>query len=82
MANISSEQIKGIREKLGLTQAQLGEKLSVSANTIARWERGELEPEHPGMLMLALQYLRSTHIRPEVSAELAARHLKLMKKMR
>ena len=32
---------------LGLSQMELAEKLTVSQNTIARWERGELEPEHP-----------------------------------
>jgi transcriptional regulator with XRE-family HTH domain len=30
------------REDFGLTQKQLAEKLGVTANTVARWERGEL----------------------------------------
>src|SRR5437660_64099 len=30
------------RRELGLTQAELADHLAVSANTVARWERGEL----------------------------------------
>lgn len=46
------------REALGFSQAELGRKLSVSSNTIARWERGELTIEHPAMLQLAMATLR------------------------
>jgi transcriptional regulator with XRE-family HTH domain len=42
------------REDLRLTQNELGEHLGVSANTISRWERGDITPEHPKMLELAL----------------------------
>jgi transcriptional regulator with XRE-family HTH domain len=35
------------RQALGLTQAQLASRLGVRANTVARWERGELRPIHP-----------------------------------
>jgi DNA-binding transcriptional regulator YiaG len=55
---ISGTQIRRQREALGLSQAQLGRHLTVAANTIARWERGELKVEHPGMLLLALNELR------------------------
>ncbi|MBQ7155512.1 MAG: helix-turn-helix transcriptional regulator [Synergistaceae bacterium] len=33
-----------LRRKLGLTQAELAEKAGVGVNTIARYERGEMEP--------------------------------------
>ena len=36
--------IKGIRERLGLTQEQLANKLGVSWATVARWERGKGKP--------------------------------------
>lgn len=42
------------REDLHLTQSELSEYLGVSANTISRWERGDVLPEHPQMLELAL----------------------------
>ncbi len=46
------------RAAAGMTQAQLGEALGVPANTIARWERGELAPQHPRMLELALRQIQ------------------------
>lgn len=33
------------RDKLKLTQAQLGEKLGVDSLTVSRWERGEALPQ-------------------------------------
>ena len=54
---INGAEIKRQREALGLSQAQLGCHLAVAPNTIARWERGELKIEHPGMLLLALNAL-------------------------
>ena len=57
-AQIDGANLKRDREALGLSQAELGRKLSVSSNTIARWERGELRIEHPAMLQLAITALR------------------------
>jgi DNA-binding transcriptional regulator YiaG len=36
--------ITALREALGLTQAQLGERIGVDRMTVSRWERGELHP--------------------------------------
>jgi uncharacterized protein YuzE/DNA-binding XRE family transcriptional regulator len=58
-AKMDGARLKREREAIGVTQAQLGRELSVSPNTIARWERGELRIEHVGMLDLALQALRA-----------------------
>lgn len=57
-AHADGANLKREREALGFSQAELGRKLSVSSNTIARWERGELKIEHPAMLQLALATLR------------------------
>ena len=57
-ARIDGASLKRDREALGLSQAELGRRLSVSSNTIARWERGELRIEHPAMLQLAMAALR------------------------
>jgi transcriptional regulator with XRE-family HTH domain len=53
----TSVELRQTRKTLGLTQAALAERLGVSANTVARWERGKLAIDHPAMLALALQTL-------------------------
>ncbi len=47
------------RLAMGMTQRDLAGELGVSLNTLARWERGELEVQHPQMLSLALDEIRS-----------------------
>lgn len=59
-ARLDGEKIRRKREQLGMSQVELARKLSVSPNTVARWERGELKIEHPGMLQLALASLGGT----------------------
>jgi transcriptional regulator with XRE-family HTH domain len=39
---MTGTELRRLRKRLGLTQATLGERMGVTANTIARWERGEL----------------------------------------
>lgn len=53
------ENIKSVRLALNLTQAELAERFGVSSTTLARWERGEVTPEAPGMLALALEALET-----------------------
>jgi transcriptional regulator with XRE-family HTH domain len=36
------KRIRAVRKKAGLTQTQFGERVSISLNTVAMWERGEL----------------------------------------
>ena len=36
--------IRTLREALGLTQAQLGERIGVDKMTVARWEWGKMKP--------------------------------------
>jgi len=57
---ITGQSLRARREGLGLTQLELGELLSVTANSIARWERGEANIEHPGMLARALEALEQS----------------------
>ena len=52
------EILKQTRQELGLTQKQLGKLLGISANTIARYERGEMQAQHPQVLSMAVDFLR------------------------
>ena len=39
---MTNSELKALRKRLGLTQAELARAVSVAPNTLARWERGEL----------------------------------------
>ena len=39
---MDGQEVRQIREKLGLTQEQLAREVGVHKNTVARWERNEL----------------------------------------
>lgn len=58
-ARLDGAKLRKERERVGLSQLELARKLSVSPNTVARWERGELKIAHTGMLQLALKSLRA-----------------------
>ena len=64
----SGKDLRSVREGLGLTQQQLGDALGVPRNTIARWERDELQIERPRMLELSIVALTS-HIKPRELAQ-------------
>src|SRR5579859_6810962 len=49
--------LRARRLALHLSQAGLGRALGVSRNTVARWERGELEIRHADLVTLALDRL-------------------------
>lgn len=42
---IKKEDIKIIREKLGMTQEEFARKIGVTITTISRWERGDCLPK-------------------------------------
>lgn len=62
-ADMSGEALRIMRLRLGFTQDQLAQQLSVGKNTVARWERNELTIEHSGMLKLALDALERSAAR-------------------
>jgi DNA-binding transcriptional regulator YiaG len=49
---VKPSEFKMLRKAIGLTQAQLSGALGVRANTIARWERGELRIAEPAARLL------------------------------
>ena len=82
-ARFDGAKLRKERERIGLSQLELARKLSVSPNTVARWERGELKIEHAGMLQLALTSLRSARgsanrVIHEVERKVAAPYQKQM----
>lgn len=54
---MTGEELRKRRERLGLSQAELGVALKRPRNTIARWERGEVNIESPGVLRFILDHL-------------------------
>jgi DNA-binding transcriptional regulator YiaG len=52
---VSAEELKTLRDRLGLTQAELAELIGVGWNTIARWETAQREI--PPMAMKLLGYI-------------------------
>ena len=42
---IKKEDIKNIRERLGITQEEFARKIGVTVTTVSRWERGDCLPK-------------------------------------
>ncbi len=37
---MSGKELKQLRKKMGITQVELGKRLGVAGNSVARWEQG------------------------------------------
>lgn len=48
--------IRELRNRAEWTQVQLAERVGVAANTVARWERGEVEPDSRSKRLLELVF--------------------------
>lgn len=61
---ITGSTIKRLREKLGITQQQLGDEIGVSSKTVSKWETAKGLPDISLIepLSLALQVLSLIHI--------------------
>ena len=44
---MKEREVRVIRKRLGISQRELGERLGVAQNTVARWERGEAAITEP-----------------------------------
>ena len=67
MPDISAEDIKAIRKKLGFTQAVFAAVIGVSTKTVEAWETGMNQPIGPARRMISLiqfdpEILQSYHI--------------------
>jgi transcriptional regulator with XRE-family HTH domain len=54
--HIDGQRLRAIRRELGWTQRELADEAGVTANTVARWERGERPI--PRMLVSLLRLIR------------------------
>jgi DNA-binding transcriptional regulator YiaG len=63
---LASKEIKFLRDHMEMTQAQLGTRLRVSDQTVARWEKGETKlVPGPADLVLRIFFLASDVAQPE-----------------
>jgi putative transcriptional regulator len=46
--------VKAIRERTGLTQAQFASRCRISVGTLRHWERGDRHPQGPALALLRL----------------------------
>lgn len=51
---MTGKELIALRHKLGLTQAALAEKIGVTKNSVARWEREELGMREPVAKLIRL----------------------------
>lgn len=51
---MTGAELRKQRKNLGLTQVQLADRLGVSGNAVARWERGERRISQPVALLIEL----------------------------
>jgi transcriptional regulator with XRE-family HTH domain len=49
---MKAKELRGIRKRLGWSQRQVAEAVGVTANSVARWERGEMAIGEPSARLL------------------------------
>jgi DNA-binding transcriptional regulator YiaG len=65
---LAPKEIRFLRDRMDMTQAELGRLLRVSDQTVARWEKGETKlVPGPADFMLRVLFLASAAARPEGS---------------
>ena len=64
---VSTIDVKALRERIGLTQAEFSRMIGVSIKTLQNWEQGRREPEGPAKALLRV-------VEKEPQAVLSALH--------
>jgi transcriptional regulator with XRE-family HTH domain len=59
---MTGRELASARRRAGLTQAALAEKIGVTANTVARWERGEMRIGQPEIVETALKHRKEPNM--------------------
>ena len=73
---LNPKEVRFLRHEMDLTQAQLADIMSVSDQTVARWEKGEAEIPGPAELLIRVLYLG--HISKKVDVRKLAEQLRAM----
>lgn len=69
---LNGKEIRFLRKQMGISQDELADILSVTDQTVARWEKGECEIPGPAELLVRLVFL--SDVIPKINPrELAAR---------
>jgi transcriptional regulator with XRE-family HTH domain len=50
---LMGQTIRGIRNRLGMSQADFGESLGVDGSTVSKWEKGQTQPEYGTLAKIA-----------------------------
>jgi putative transcriptional regulator len=62
---LDPKEIKFLRQHMEMTQAELGARLRVADQTVARWEKDKYDLPGPADLMLRVLFLGSKVVQPE-----------------
>jgi DNA-binding transcriptional regulator YiaG len=71
---LNGKEVRFLRHEMDLTQAELGDLLRVTDQTLARWEKGEVPLTGPADLLLRVYYL--AHIAQKVDLRALAEELR------
>jgi putative transcriptional regulator len=65
--DVSIPEVRAIRKRLGLSQAQFSERFHLSQRTVQQWEQRRAMPDMPARILL-----RAIELAPDVIARAAA----------
>jgi len=51
---MQGEELRRLRKRMKLIQRQLGQRLEVTDNTVARWERNEMKNNEPAVKLVRI----------------------------
>src|SRR5215210_1504071 len=54
---LMGQTIRGIRNRLGMSQAEFGESLGVDGSAVSKWEKGQTQPEYGTLAKIATMVL-------------------------
>jgi putative transcriptional regulator len=73
---LSGKEVRFLRHEMDLTQAELGDLLRVTDQTVARWEKGEVNIPGPEELLVRVFYVG--HVSKQVDVRSLVEHLRAM----